>query len=789
MKKMYLSKPFGNKKCKAAILATLVLVLAVSMIASISAVSGLALSEAFLSVRPNPVGLNQELLINAWTSPQPPLESPTSFNGRPRHNYTFVFTKPNGDKLNVGPLDTFGEGTVWFTIRPDQLGLWSLTFNWPGDEIFQAATKTVQFTVQTAPIPGWPAAQLPTGYWEYPINTDNREWSAISGNWLMTSYNNSNSWQMSGGFNPYTTAPSSSHILWERTTGQGGIIGGEYGSLGGSSGSFSPPIIMDGYLYYGVPTGFVCVDLRNGALVYNASGSINIAVPQSGGNAELRSIGGTSYTRYNAYTGNLISTLTGATAGYLNWACWDGVRMWAAVKESYIFCWNSSKVVGNNWASGVVWNSTTGVRTGGHLRMDGNVIVVAGTAEGPATGGAATITTISVGFDCNTGRELWRKERPWVLATECCVGYGKLYQASISTGQLKAFDLQTGDEVWSKDMPRPWGVFATYSPTCAYGNLYWSTYDGNLWCLNPNTGATVWNFSSGNAGLETPYSAWPFWQGPTVADGKVYASTSEHSPTPPHIRGCRFYCVDAITGKMIWSVSGSMAGISAANGYVLGCNELDAKIYAFAKGKTETAVTAAPDVVTKGSSVIIKGTVMDLSPAQPNTPAISEQDMDAWMDYVHMQKPLPTGTSTYPYYATGTPTTFSGTGVTVQLTAVSPSGSTIVLGNATSDASGFYSFMWQPPAEGKYTIVANFAGSNSYYQSYAETAVGVSAAPAASVTPSTSVTPTPVITNSPSASPTLPPEAGQTTMWIIVVVAVIVIAAVVAAVIMLKRRK
>jgi hypothetical protein len=116
-------------------------------------------SEAFLSVRPNPIGLGQELLVNAWTSPQPPLESPTSFAGRPRHDYVFWFTKPAGATEKVGPMDTFGEGSVWFTKVVDEIGVWTLNFSWPGDEIFAPSNTSVQFVVQQEQIPGGSASR------------------------------------------------------------------------------------------------------------------------------------------------------------------------------------------------------------------------------------------------------------------------------------------------------------------------------------------------------------------------------------------------------------------------------------------------------------------------------------------------------------------------------------------------------------------------------------------------------------------------------------------------------
>ena len=65
-------------------------------------------------------------------------------------------------------------------------------------------------------------------------------------------------------------------------------------------------------------------------------------------------------------------------------------------------------------------------------------------------------------------------------------------------------------------------------------------------------------------------------------------------------------------------------------------------------------------------------------------------------------------------------------GVDVKLETRDPNGNTYEIDTVTADANGFYSCDWQPPVPGKYTIVATFEGSASYYGSVAETAISVS---------------------------------------------------------------
>jgi hypothetical protein len=61
----------------------------------------------------------------------------------------------------------------------------------------------------------------------------------------------------------------------------------------------------------------------------------------------------------------------------------------------------------------------------------------------------------------------------------------------------------------------------------------------------------------------------------------------------------------------------------------------------------------------------------------------------------------------------------------VKLETLDPNNNFYEIGTVTSDASGMFKLMWQPPVPGEYTIIATFEGSASYYRSYAETAMGV----------------------------------------------------------------
>ena len=138
-------------------------------------------------------------------------------------------------------------------------------------------------------------------------------------------------------------------------------------------------------------------------------------------------------------------------------------------------------------------------------------------------------------------------------------------------------------------------------------------------------------------------------------------------------------------------------------------------MYVFGKGKSATTVSA-PDVsVPLGTAFTIKGTVMDMSPGQPNTPCVSKDSMTTQMEYLHMQYPID-----------GLYHNDTITGVAVNLIAVGAGGSFNTIDTVTTDGYyGTFTKTWTPTTEGDYQIIASFEGDDSYGSSSASTTVSV----------------------------------------------------------------
>jgi hypothetical protein len=236
------------------------------------------------------------------------------------------------------------------------------------------------------------------------------------------------------------------------------------------------------------------------------------------------------------------------------------------------------------------------------------------------------------------------------------------------------------------------------------------------------------------------------------------------------------YCLNATTGKQIWAMLGQCPNDGGpgypediiADGELVYQNMYDNQIYAVGQGPSQTTVSAPQLGVSTKTPVTITGTVTDVSAGTqqnqqkadfPNgVPCVSDTSMSDWMAYVYMQKPMPTNV----------------TGVPVTLSVIDSNNNNRVIGQTTTDASGTFSYTWTPDISGAYTLVATFAGSNSYWGSNAET--HFFASPAAA---------TPAPTSTPLSG-----IASQTTLMygIIAIIIVIIIGIAVLAMLMVRKR-
>jgi outer membrane protein assembly factor BamB len=726
-------------------------------------------------------------------------------------NYTFVFNFPGQTIAGANPGPTG-------TALPQFVG-----------DYFQPSTSNkVVLTVQQEPIQFYPSTPLPTDYWQRPIYSENLDWYKLGGNWLglWQQGNGGSSYNASGNFQPYTTGPNSAHIVWTRPLAFGGIIGGEFGGNEYGSSYYQTPqyeckfrgIIINGVLYYRVLPGsvtdamrWVAVDLRTGQTIWTINTTASMLCGQTlsyvspnqfGGLAYLWSTEttvapntGTTYGMYDAMTGDWILNIVNGTGVRLVEAD-DGSLLGYYVNstDKTLCMWNSTKCiigpldvpvfgypVGWMWrpplgasipfSYGIQWRAPLATNISGAPispllsinTLSSDIVLMQTIPE--LVGGYSWQPgwKIIAGYSAKDGHLLWgpinMTEPDWTRIAMSPAMQGKWFEFTHETMTWSAYSLKTGEKLWGPTKPYPnvWGYYVAYPPIAAYGYLYASDFAGYVHAYNATTGALLWDFFTGTSGYETPYGTYPLLHIECVADGKVYVNGG-HTYSPPLFRGSNQWCLNATTGEAIWNIAffatANQATGVIADGYLVNENGYDNQIYCFGKGQTAITVEAPMTAVTAGDSVVMRGTVTDQSSGAKGTPAIADAYMTPWMEYLYMQQPMPT----------------NATGVEVTLDAVDPNGNFIHIGTPTSDTSGLFSYAWTTPdVPGKYTIIATFAGSESYYASYKETAMAVQEAPA------TTPTPTPL---------TLPPTE---TYFAVSTIAIIIAIAVVGLMILRKR--
>jgi outer membrane protein assembly factor BamB len=758
----------------------------------------------YLSISPNPIGLNQPLLVNVWVQPA------TQVN-RAHTGYSVTFTKPDGTTATIGPMNSYcGDATAWFEYVVDQVGTWKVKFSFAGDyypagyyyngivypslaaigpytaSMFggpiqlgsayykPSSTAEVELTVQPDMVASWPPSALPTDYWTRPVSAMNREWASIIGDYPFTGRMTNpppetNSFASNSKFTPFVQAPNSAHIVWKRQGAIAGIMGGEMGAkfYGSGEGTYAgtPNIIFEGRCYqtvtkttktlingtyYDQPASvWQCYDLRTGevyweqtgvspipsAITYVRSGEVVPGASQSqvGTGANLVAISSGRLVKYNPYTGAVTLNISIApiTSGTIYGDPYVLSVQNVGSGNYRLINWTMAGS-GTNFTQRIMNNISYPFSSIGTCDYESG-ISVSTLSYSPSATGVATEVYLR-GVSLTTGQLLWNVSSgvgyPLFSGSTASADHGK-YAVRFDNGYWYCWDLFSGKQLWKSEAESmPWGTFGAYTAASAYGLMYDFTYAG-LYAIDWDTGKIVWHFSSPCVPFESPW--YPemdfFGTSPQIADGKLFVANGEHSPTSPLARGWTFYCVNATTGEGIWNISSRGSAGAVADGYLTFDSVYTGYMYVFGKGQTATTVTASPKTIANGAQVLIEGTIMDQSPAQPGTPCVSKDSMKTQMEYLHMQFPID-----------GTWHNITMAGVPVMLTAIDSANNVIDIGTVTTNAYyGTFSYAWTPPNEGTYEITASFTSDDSYGSSSAAAAVVVGPAPAQISIPETIV--------------------------------------------------
>lgn len=779
---------------------------------------------AFIGAMPNPVGVNQEVLLHIG------IPDPTAWPQSGWRGLTVTVTKPDGTTQTLGPVDTDTTGGTGILFRPTETGTYFLQTNFPEQKIevtaqgVQAGTTMKASTsaklalnVTETPVEYYPAEPLPTEYWTRPINAQQREWSAISANWLVATP----ILPTDNLYAPNNEGPESAHILWTRPIGDtmgghaDGLDGTGYGIGDAYEGKWVGSCIIGGVLFYnkfdaGQPQQqVIAVDLHTGKELYTKTffGNQRISFGQvlhwksmnyQGDFSYLWVVSGTNWYAFEPLTGEWKYNITGVPSG-TNWYGPNGeiLRYTLNTTAGWMNQWNSTTVVTKGkTAMGVAWGSQTrNTQQNASNGYDWNVTIPAGLPGSVRTvkptdkliGAAISTKEVTIwALSLKAGQQgqllfktTWNAPADWAEGNQTISWAAANIDEKVAVLYSKernryfGFSLETGNFLWGPTPSENYLNIYDRISTINYGRLISSGCSGTIICYNATTGDILWTYDAVDPYTEFQFGNNWWLQQLFVTDRKVYLGHVEHSPNQPLPRGAPFICLDVETGAEVWKMTGGFRQTCWGGKAMIGDSVIalqdtyDQRIYAIGKGPSATTVTAPDMGVPFGSSVTIKGSVLDVSPGTqsdaltlrfPNgVPAVSDASMSEWMKYVYMQFPRPT----------------SASGVEVTISVLDENGNFREIGKATGSSDGFYSLVWTPDIPGKYSVYASFEGSAAYYPSHAETAFAVDEAPP------------PVDTNADTSNTfTLPPLelyfAGAT-------VAIILAIAVVAMLILKKR--
>jgi hypothetical protein len=806
---------------------------------------------AFVALVNDVIGVNQQTNIVFWVNAIPPTAT-----GAYGDRWTFYvdITKPDGSKETLGPITSDPVGGAYTGYTPDQLGTYTIVARMedhkitgepapPGgytgfmasalmyvnDTYLASTSDPVTLTVQEELIEAWKETPLPTEYWTRPINSMNRNWDRLAGNWLAGAAHNVGPTN----YFAYGETPESPHIMWATPLWHGGIMDARFGAQNYETWhyeglSFEPPIILDGRIYYNVPSypkmGWRCLDLYTGEQLFyhNTTGPVvnvgggfdyagqiageilsfgqiyNYQSPnQFGGYPYLWSkgpsgwmvTGSTTWMMFDPYTGKYICSIADVPSWVVNSGGFfgpaanivygkDGSIVYYGIAGTpnpagqffpdtppfYLQVWNTSRAIWyeEEWESNEYWmwrpvlnetydgnngyslNVSIPAVSGSMLAVREGEFIIGGTSGSNVVGEPLELGNLWC-LSLEPGQEgtlLWNKTYtpPQTIpgAATTFGGFGLsgptvdpedgvfIFGDSL-TRRWWGYSLDTMELLWGPSEPEAQLNSYGMSSNIYDGKLLSYGNGGELVAYNITTGEVLWTYKARQEGFESPYGNYPLDLN-IVADGKIYMSSSEHHQIGLLWRGSYLRCINASNGAELWKINhwASFSGrVVAADGYLVGWNCYDNRIYCYGKGPTATTVEAPMTTISLGDSVVVRGTVTDVSPGTTQleqagrfpfgVPAMSDESMSDWMEYVYMQQACPEDSE----------------GVEVVLTTFDPNGNTYEIGRTTSSDRGTFGCEVDLPVPGLYTIIATFEGSESYYASSAETYVSVTEAPSA----------------------------------------------------------
>jgi hypothetical protein len=806
---------------------------------------------AYVAVTNNPIGVGQNLVIVFWPNAYPPTAVGAYGD---RWTWNIEITKPSGGIDTLGPITSDPVGGGWTIYTPTEVGEYTIVAKrdehlltglpeppagargteYIGDTFLASTSQPLTVTVQSDPIEAWSETPLTNDYWERPINSANREWYQLAGNWLGGSAQSCGPTDRFG----FGQGPESAHVLWTKPYWSGGIMDERFGNIGYQTGhyeglNFQPPIVLDGRIYYNVESlpreGWYCLDLYTGEELYfrNTTGPVtgvgggfdysgrigegrlsfgqiyNYESPnQHGGMPYLWSTYGpdSTWMMFDAFSGSYICSIANASSRGTSVYGKDGSILYYNIEDGHLTCWNTSRAIWyeDTWRSNEYWMWRPTL----NMTFDGN------------NGFSLDVPVPDLPGGIYAVRE-----------GELIIGGtpGQNDDEAVIDGTLWALSLESGKEgtlLWQISFTPPKACLPLTMAPRQRTTITGPTVDpeDGVFLFSEDETTTWWGYD-----LETGQLLWKSEPEPamnyygmrgSIYQGKLFSTGY----------GGQLIAYNIRTGEVLWKYTAQQVGFESPYGnYPVGVVFIaDGKIYLTSGEHSATQpLWRGPNLrcvdaetgeevwkimfwgagMSSGSgAVIADGYIVGLNyydnqiycigkgPSETTVttePAVIEKGSSIMIKgTVSDQSPGAKGSPAIAdecqedwmeYMYMQQPMPADAEGVNVKVYAIDPNGNYQDVGETTSDIWGNYGINWKPPVEGKYLLIAEFSGSASYGSSSASTYFTVDQAP----TPATPIEPE--VTES--------TEVPFITTELAIVAAVIVAVAVVAGFWIIRKRK
>ena len=177
--------------------------------------------------------------------------------------------------------------------------------------------------------------------------------------------------------------------------------------------------------------------------------------------------------------------------------------------------------------------------------VSGGGFVGSGVQYGDGKVFPGSFETHQIALDARNGKVLWDTPTKGSMLFSGAYYDGLFIRAGSHDNTIYSFNADTGEVLWTFNPDTKDGYFCV-CPAVAYGKVYALNRDGHLYAIDAAEGSLVWKYK-GPGPLMFPGN-------PTVADGKVYATTGQAESYTAEYTESEFACLDAYTGKLLWKL-------------------------------------------------------------------------------------------------------------------------------------------------------------------------------------------------------------------------------------------